>query len=90
MFFINKKLIKLYLNKKKNYIYTKSKSSIFTKDTFGKVFFIYNGHKWLKKPVDNNYLLYKSIGSLKNLESKVVSVYKRKKNKSTKKKNKKK
>ena len=45
MFFIKKNLIRLYLNKKKLYIYTKSKASIITKDVLGKSFIIYNGKK---------------------------------------------
>jgi len=86
MYFIKKKLIKLYLNEYKQNIYIKSKSSIITTDAIGKCFFIYNGKKWLKKPIDNYYFVNKPIGSLKNLESKLISVYKRKKNKKIKKK----
>ena len=45
MFHIKKKLLKLYTNKKKEFIYTKSKSSIITKDLFGKCILVYNGKK---------------------------------------------
>lgn len=81
MFHINKKLINLYKNKKKKYIYTKSKSSILNKDTFGKCFFVYNGKTWLKKNIDHSYFLNKSIGLLKNISTKKICVYKQKKKK---------
>lgn len=81
MFHIKKKLLKLYTNKKKEFIYTKSKSSIITKDLFGKCILVYNGKKWLKKNIDNSYLLNKSIGLLRNIETKKISIYKKKKKK---------
>jgi ribosomal protein S19 len=81
MYHIKKKLLKLYTNEEKNFIYTKSKGSIITKDLFGKCIIVYNGKKWLKKNIDNSYLLNKSIGLLKNLETKKISIYKKKKNK---------
>ena len=65
MFNIKKKLIKFYLDNKTNYIYTKSKSSIITKDILGKTVYVYNGRVWLKKAIDNSSYVYKPIGSLK-------------------------
>jgi len=79
MVFINKKLIKVYLNNKKKYIITKSKSSTIIKEMLGRTVLIYNGNKWLEKKINNQYLIGKKIGMLKNLESKLTSVYKSKK-----------
>ena len=87
--YINKKLIKLYKNKNKLFLYTKSKSSIITKDLFGKCVYVYNGRFWLKKKIDNSYFLNKSIGSLKNVYTRKWCVYKQKKKKEKKKKKKK-
>lgn len=81
MLYIKKNLIPLYLNKKKKYIYTKSKASIITKDVLGKSLIIYNGKKWIRKDIDTFYYINKSIGSLKNLETKKISVYKSKQKK---------
>jgi ribosomal protein S19 len=86
MLFIKKNLIKLYLNKKKKYIYTTLKSNTITRELIGKSFIIYNGKKWLKKDIDNLYYLNKSIGSLTNLDTKKISQYKSKKKKKKKKK----
>ena len=88
MLFIKKNLIKLYLNKKKKYIYSKLKSNIITRELIGKSFIIYNGKKWLKKDIDNLYYLNKPVGSLNNLDTKKISLYKSKKKKKKKKNNK--
>ena len=85
MLFINKNIIKFYLNKKKKYIYTKLKSNVITRELIGKSFIIYNGKKWLKKEIDNLYYLNKPIGSLKNLDTKKITLYKTKKKKKKKK-----
>ena len=84
MLFIQKKLIPVY--KKKNVIYTKLKSNVITRDVLGKTFIIYNGKKWLRKDIDSAYYLYKSIGSLKNLDTRKLSVFKSKKKKKKRKK----
>jgi len=81
MVFIKKKLINLYKNKKKIYIYSKSRANTIHKDILGRVFFVYNGKKWIKKKIDNFYYINKSIGMLKNLDTKVVSIYKKNKKK---------
>ena len=81
MFFIKKKLITLYRNPNKINIYTKNQSNIITKETFGKCFFIYNGRLWIKKQIDNHYYLYKPVGSLKNTNTKKISIYRVKKDK---------
>jgi len=80
MLFINKKIIRLYNSNKTN-IYIKNKSNIITKDSLGKCFFIYNGHKWIKKQIDLHYFIYKPVGSLKNINTKLISVYRVKKDK---------
>lgn len=81
MYFIKKNLIRLYLNKKVKYIYTKCRSSLITKDVLGKSFIVYNGKKWLRKDINNMYYLNKPIGSLKNLDTKKISTFKAKKKK---------
>ena len=81
MYYIKKNLIKLYLNNKKKYIYTKHKSNMITKEVLGKAFIIYNGKRWLKKDIDNLYYVNKILGSLKNIETKKISLYKSKKKK---------
>ena len=88
MFFIGKKLINQYFNKKFVNIYTKKKSNIITKEAVGKSFFIYNGRKWVKKDIDRYSYLFFKVGELRGVQSKVRSSYKSKKKK--KKKNKKK
>ena len=70
MFFINKKLIKFYLDKKCKSIFSKNRSSFITKDLLGKSFIVYNGKKWLRKDIDTFYHLNKTIGSFKNLDTK--------------------
>ena len=47
----------------------------------GKSLIIYNGKKWIRKDIDTFYYINKSIGSLKNLETKKISVYKSKQKK---------
>ena len=81
MFFINKKLIKFYLDKKCKSIFSKNRSSFITKDLLGKSFIVYNGKKWLRKDIDTFYHLNKTIGSFKNLDTKKISVFKVKKKK---------
>lgn len=81
MIFIKKKLINLYINKNKYNIYTKFKSTTITKDVLGKCFYVYNGKNWIKKPINNEFFFYKSVGSLKNINTKIRSIYKKKKQK---------
>lgn len=81
MFFIEKKLLKIYKNKSIKNVITKSRSCFITKDLLGKTFIVYNGKKWLRKDIDNHYYINKSIGVLKNLETKKISTFKSKKKK---------
>lgn len=81
MTYICKKLIKLYQNSTKANVYVKKKSSVITSDLLGKTALIYNGRKWVKKQMDNHYLLGKPLGALRNVNSKVPSIYKSKKKK---------
>jgi len=86
MSYIHKKLINLYLKDKKKVIYVKKKSSTITTDIIGKTVLIYNGKKWVKKKLDNYYLVNKPLGTLRNVQTKVKSVYKSNKKKKTNKK----
>ena len=78
MFFIEKKLLKLYKNKNIKNIITKSRSCFITRELLGKTFILYNGKKWLRKDIDTHYYINKSIGSLKNLETKLLNQKKKK------------
>lgn len=86
MFYIHKNLISLYSNNKISKIYTKSKSSIITKEAINKTFYIYNGKELLEKKINNYYLIGNKIGSLKNINTKEISVFKKKSKKKNKKK----
>lgn len=86
MYYIHKNIISLYSNKKINKIYTKAKSSIITKESMNKTFYIYNGKELLEKKINNYSFIGKKIGSFKNINTKQISVFKKKSKKKNKKK----
>ena len=85
---LDNKIIHLLKNKKCKYVATKSGSTHIDKSLLGKHVFFYNGIKWLCQKIDHKFYLDKSIGSFKKLNTKVFSVYKRKKRKNKSKKKK--
>ena len=83
--YVKSKLISFYKNPKYLYFRTKAGSSTITSALLGKHIYIYNGKKWLCKKIDNHYYIDKSISSLKNTNTKEISIYKKKKKKKNKK-----
>ena len=77
--YVKSKLIKFYVNKKYIYFRTKSLSTTITDELLGKYVFVYNGKKWICKDIDNDFYVNKPIGELKNINTKISSIYKKKK-----------
>ena len=87
--YIPNKVVK-FIKRRKLYFRTKASSITIISPLLGKYIYVYNGRKWICKKIDNKYYLYKNAGSLKHINTKISSVYKKNKKKKQKVKKKKK